>query len=171
MYFPDLKLCSYHHGPHDAANWRVPLLAVGWLQRPHKFKTGVTPSFLIEKLKAMAEQTHWSYGEFSFRGPHECAFCPDLAPCSQGIPGSHVNLFVPGDGVVYAAPAAIVHYIEEHSYLAPPAFLEAAQQCPDCTSAAYRAALCGSNNGIAPPFAPRREKRKYLIFWDEKSGR
>jgi hypothetical protein len=171
MYFPDLKLCNYGGGPYDAANWSVPLLAVGWLQSPHKFETGATPSSLIGKLKALAEQTNWSYAEFSFRGLHKCSFCPVLEPSSQGIPGSHVNLFVPGDGVVYAAPAAIAHYIEAHSYLAPAAFLEAAQQCPDCTSAAYRAALCASNNGIAPPFTPRREKRKYLIFWDDKSGR
>src|SRR6516164_3686481 len=147
MYFPDLKLCRYHHGPHDAANWSVPLLAIGWLQQPHRFETGAIPASLLTKLKEMAEQTQWSYSAFSFRGLHGCSFCSDSEPCSRGIPGSHVNLFAPGEGIVYVAPAGIVHYIEAHSYLPPAEFLKAAQECPDCTSAAYRAALCASNNG------------------------
>jgi len=35
---------------------------------------------------------------------------------------------VAGDGVTFAAPVLIVHYIEEHGYLPPPEFLEAVEK-------------------------------------------
>jgi len=35
------------------------------------------------------------------------------------------NLLVPAGNVIYAAPSLIIHYIEEHGYKPPHAFLEA----------------------------------------------
>src|SRR5262249_693243 len=76
------------------------------------------------------------------------------------LSGSHVNVFVPGISVVYAAPAAIVHYIEQHSFRPPTEFVEAVLRCPDCGSEAYRAALCAANGGVAPPLKASKPFKK-----------
>ena len=131
MYFADLELCHYYHGPYDANNWSVPLRAVGWLERPHAFREGTVPSAAVLKLEELAEQTSSAYLHHSFRGLHTCSLCP-AGDRFSALPGSHVNLFVPGVAVVYVAPAGIIHYIEAHSYLPPAEFLEAVLRCPDC---------------------------------------
>lgn len=56
------------------------------------------------------------------------------------------NLFVPGDGVIYAAPSTIIHYIDAHRYLPPAAFVAAVHACPPMRSPAYLKALL--DNGM-----------------------
>src|SRR5262249_48703105 len=62
--------------------------------------------------------------------------------------------------VVYAAPAAIVHYIDLHSYQPPTEFAEAVLRCPDCRSEAYQAALCAANSGVTPPLKASKPFKK-----------
>jgi len=52
-----------------------------------------------------------------------------------------MNLLVPGDDCIYAAPGAIGHYLDVHSYCPPDEFCEAVLHCPDCDSLQYRQAL------------------------------
>jgi hypothetical protein len=41
------------------------------------------------------------------------------------------ELWVPAsDGSIFAAPNMIVHYVEMHGYLPPPAFVLAVERCP-----------------------------------------
>lgn len=148
MYFADLELCRYHTGPYDADNWSVPLRAVGWLETPHPFLTGDVQHPVVSKLKEMSQQMRSAYLHYAFRGLHNCSLCPSGSP---HLDASYLNLFVPGAGVVYLAPAAITHYIEEHSYLPPEEFLDAVLRCPDCTSAKYREALVAANRGHEIP--------------------
>lgn len=151
MYFADLELCFYHSGPLDAYEWQVPLRAVGWLEHPHEFRKGTAPNGLVAKINEMAKQTNAVYSGATFRGLHHCSHCIAEGLPASPLSGSCVNIFVPAIKVVYAAPAGIVHYIEEHSYEPPKEFVEAALRCPDCRSEAYRAALCATNAGVAAP--------------------
>jgi hypothetical protein len=151
MYFADLDLCFYHPGPLDAYGWQVPLRAVGWLEHPHEFTKGRAPHGLVAKIREMAEQTSVIYSGSTFRGLHRCSHCVAAGLQASSLSGSHVNIFVPGTTVVYAAPAGIVHYIEDHSYLPPREFVEALLRCPDCRSDSYRTALRAANRGVEPP--------------------
>lgn len=160
MYFADLALCFYHSGPLDAYEWQVPLRAVGWLEHPHEFSTGTAPKGLVAKINEMATQTNEVYSGVTFRGLHHCSHCVSAGLPSPPLSGSHVNVFVPGASVVYAAPAAIVHYIEQHSYQPPTEFVEAVLHCPDCNSEAYRVALCGANGGVKPPLRVTKPFKK-----------
>lgn len=61
MQIKDLDLCRYHTGPFDAGNWLVPLLAVGWLEHPEQFASGIAPTALLPKLKTIVEQVRSAY--------------------------------------------------------------------------------------------------------------
>ena len=50
MYFDDLALCRYHRGTLDADSWKVPLLAEGWLEWPHRYSQGVAQATLLYNL-------------------------------------------------------------------------------------------------------------------------
>jgi hypothetical protein len=112
MYFADLDLCFYHSGPLDAYKSHVPLRAVGWLEHPHEFPKATAPNGLVDKINEMAKQTSAVYSGMTFRGLHHCSHCAAAGLTAPPLSGSHVNVFVPGMSVVYAAPAAIVHYID-----------------------------------------------------------
>jgi hypothetical protein len=151
MFIADLDLCRYHPGPLDAENWTSPLLAVGWLEHPHGFTSGVTEKALVEKLYAMLEKIQSAYFHYQFRGVVDCSLC-----LASGHPFpiprySQTNIFVPGHDVVYVAPGGIVHYIEAHAYLPPEQFVDAVLRCPDCLSDEYCAALVRSNRGKELP--------------------
>lgn len=151
MYFADLALCFYHSGPLDAYEWQVPLRAVGWLEHPHEFSKGTAQKGLVAKINEMATETNMVYSGLTFRGLHPCSHCVAAGLPAPPLPGSHVNVFVPGISTVYAAPAAIVHYIDLHSYQPPVEFVEAVLRCPDCRSDSYRAALRAANGEVDPP--------------------
>jgi hypothetical protein len=82
-----------------------------------------------------------------FRGLHECSVC---IPASL-LRRSHINLLIPGEGVVYASPAGIVHYLTDHQYLPPDGFIDAANSCPEYGSDAYLSALRKANGGHEVP--------------------
>ena len=151
MYINDLDLCKYYTGPFDADNWSVPLRAVGWLEHPEPFASGVSPPAFVPKLKTMVKQVRLAYGWHCFRGVHHCSHCTAAGLQSPGPIWSQENIFVPGSCVVYVAPGGIVHYVETHLYLPPPEFIEAVFRCPDFHSKEYRDALCASNGGMKPP--------------------
>src|SRR5262249_54026239 len=52
---------------------------------------------------------------------------------------------------VYAAPGGIVHYVSDHSYRPPAAFLDAVASCPGCVSEQYLEAIRRANGGVEPP--------------------
>lgn len=147
MYFPDLTLCRYSPGPLHAADWKVSLFAVGWLKRGHDFSRGTVPSWLVHRLRRLLEQTRKRFPDLTFRGVHACTLCADC----HGLPDSNINVWIPGEDVVYAAPAGILHYIEAHTYTPPQAFIDAVQVCPDVDSPAYLLTLRTLNAGLPSP--------------------
>ena len=161
MHFDDLTCCHYHNGPYDANNWRVPLLAVGWLEHPHDYVRGETPPGLVDKLDELVAAAHESQSSYNFRGLHRCSHCEAANVGGESLERSHVNLFVPGQGVVYIAPSGIRHYIEVHSYLPPSTFVDAVMRCTDYGSPAYFDSLRTVNNGERPPIESEDDNRAY----------
>ena len=150
MYIADLDLCRYHSGPFDADNWSVPLLAVGWLDRDHTYIQGPTASSLIDKFDELVKQAQQTYSQFRFRGLYECTLgsAPEAMSC---IKGSCNNVFVPGEGVVYVAPAGASHYMKVHSYNPPQPFTDSVLKCPEVGSKEYELTLLRANAGKPLP--------------------
>lgn len=122
-FYRDLSPCGYFRGTEG------PLVAVGWLDPRHEFPTGdVAPAF-VETVRGL---TAHAWQPCLYRGLHRCELCPP-----EEAPAEHRNLFVPGDGVVFASPVLIVHYVEAHGYAPPSAFVAAVERCPAMNSAAY----------------------------------
>jgi hypothetical protein len=122
-WYVDLAQCKYFGSDPN-------LLAVGWLENGRPFETGpVDPAFrdrLIELLRH-------PWARVALAGAHTCDLC-------RGARHS-LNLFVPGQGVAYAAPALILHYIDVHGYRPPNEFCDAVVACPEMGSEEYLAAL------------------------------
>ena len=150
MYIDDLALCRYHPGRLDAAEWAVPLRAVGWLEYPHSFEVGEFPAEIVGKLAELLRQTHEHFPHYQSRGVYECSFCRAQGRAAESL-WSQDNLIVPGRREIYAAPGTVVHYISDHHYRPPPAFLEAVVSCPDCGSEDYFGVLRRVNGGRVPP--------------------
>jgi hypothetical protein len=121
-YFEDLTPYSYL--PNQA-----PMINVGWLSAGHAYPTGSTPVEVIEALYVLADKQENNV----LRGVHDCEFCHRESPIrvSAPVPVGYVDLGTgelhasnPG-GMTFAAPTLVVHYITEHGYQPPLAFMEA----------------------------------------------
>jgi hypothetical protein len=135
-YFPDLSPYSYGHGSHPG------VVHVGWLDNVHPYATGSVDVRLIEKMKWLASRPVELY-----RGKHRCELCKEPSgldrtylpngividpKCSwaQWMDGCSSNgeIRASHEGITFAAPVLIVHYIEEHRYLPPDQFLKAIEE-------------------------------------------
>jgi hypothetical protein len=115
-YFADLT-------PYTYLEEGGPALNVGWLDAVHAFPTGKCPDELVTALSRLAENRVQQT-----RGRHHCELCLQaLGPNADldGIARGSAELRVPGEGVVYAAPDLLVHYVTAHDYLPPAEFREA----------------------------------------------
>lgn len=115
------------------------LLNIGWLDIQHPFPQGPVDEDVVERL--------WGYCHIlvrEFRGLHDCDFCID-APWPTVANRSHekltlgsAELRIPGqDGIVYAAPNMIYHYVTVHHYQPPVQFMEAVRNAPAPCTPAY----------------------------------
>ncbi|MFG1917190.1 hypothetical protein [Micromonospora sp. NPDC048898] len=133
-YFADLTPYTYlerhedDQWPSDEQGKDLPLLNVGWLDAAHPYPTGAPPHGLVPALTELAKtrvrQT---------RGHHYCEICVrDMGEGAreairQGmIARESAEFEVRGDGVVYAAPQLLLHYVTAHEYLPPAEFCTAA---------------------------------------------
>lgn len=154
MHIHDFGVVRYHSGPFDPQKWGVPLRAVGWLEHPFQFPTGVAPTELVPKLAKLVEQMRRTFSHYNFRGGKTCSLCEASGLTSPGPIWSQENLFIPGPDEVYMAPGGVVHYVEAHSYLPPAPFMHGVLRCPDCDTPDYLAALRIANAGLEPPVYP-----------------
>lgn len=105
-YYEDLTPYEY-----DTNNEDGKAVNVGWLApSTHTPTTGEAPQSFLERLKVLP------IGH-PYRGWHVCEWCKRES--------GNGDVRVPGDGVVYVAPALIAHYVEVHGYLPPQAFIDA----------------------------------------------
>lgn len=152
-YYADLTPYSYTKpGPLLG----VPLLNVGWLGEGRPYTRGPTPPEFRQKLLAFCRNEHVVY---LARGFHVCELCdpsddatldplPQLGEAWTFTGNGQIRVL--GDGVIYAAPTLISHYVIDHEYLPPAAFV-AAIMAGDPDSEAHRAlrtALQGSHTSV-----------------------
>jgi hypothetical protein len=135
-YFPDYSSYAYGHGSHPG------VIHVGWLDNIHPYAKGTVDARLIEKMKSLASKPVELY-----RGKHICELCsepPDVVKTTlpNGIVfdpnrsgarwveqrSSNGEIRVSHEGIIFAAPVLIVHYIEAHNYLPPTQFLKAVEE-------------------------------------------
>lgn len=99
---------------------------VGWLAVGHEFETAEPTEELLSQL--------WKFCRVSVaqsRGVHECDFC--LGQHSQYAERNGERLLLgtaeirvfSRDGMLYAAPTLVYHYVKEHRYKPPGLFIEA----------------------------------------------
>jgi hypothetical protein len=129
-YFEDLTPYTY------CEPLATPMFNVGWLSRDHAFPTGDVPARLADRLHDLCR-----HPVVLHRGYHCCDLCP---PSSIRTPAEadeefarHRDRYGNGqirirgrDGVWFAAPQLIGHYVTAHRYRPPEAFL-AALEDPD----------------------------------------
>ena len=165
MHYSDLELCTYGSRALDAANWAVPLRAVGWLEHPNPFdevprrwwstwwpRAGGVHRDVIKRLEQLVRQTREQFSQLAFLGVHTCSLCVAAGNNGKREGGwSQENLIIPGDGEVFVAPGGILHYVLEHSYLPPERFIQAVMRCPPCGSSEHLDALRAANGGKEIP--------------------
>jgi hypothetical protein len=119
-YYEDLSKYEYSDSENSMVN-------VGWLGVGHSFTTGDFPPELRDPLLYLSDEV-----KKLMRGFHDCEFCEVRSPIfintalnSRGavMLGSG-EVHVVSEGIIYAAPSLLIHYIDEHSYLPPASFLE-----------------------------------------------
>jgi hypothetical protein len=124
-YYEDLTPYNYHHYSERELN-------VGWLQKDQPFSQGETPVGFLEALRVYGEREHII---FQTKGFHRCEFCEENANSSNEI------RVVSKNGILYAAPKMIIHYIEAHKYLPPQEFIDAVMNGPIPGSEEYTNAI------------------------------
>ena len=81
----------------------------------------------------------------AFAGPHNCELC--AAHLDSG------EIIVPAGELLFVAPTMVAHYVAQHEYLPPLAFVRAVMACPEPGTSAYAEAVVfaarADDSGIA----------------------
>jgi hypothetical protein len=132
-YYPDLSPCPYF-GKVKADK----LVSVGWLDSEHTIPNGESDELFMDKLIDLLVKP---WAPMYFLGYADCPFCTldsyGITYKDKKIVVGALNLFVPGDGFLYAAPSMIAHYILTHDYVPPQEFRDAVLRCPPMRSPEY----------------------------------
>jgi hypothetical protein len=128
-YIPDLASYDYYPGAPDA-------LAVGWLDASESFSRGECPTDVRDRLDDLSRRP-----VRLMRGYHHCQFCeraarlhavmrPELrlVDAPDVARGNGEIWLTARGGTNYASPVMVVHYIDEHFYLPPEAFIDAVRR-------------------------------------------
>jgi hypothetical protein len=133
VFFPDLGTeCQIASGSR--------VRAIGWLTADQPFTRGPLDAPVAAAIDRLAEDG-WVHVHAC--GWHTCEFCR--------VAREGRNVLVPGNDVLYIAPAMVSHYMREHGYLPPAEFREAALRCPTPGSDAYFAELRRFLDAISSP--------------------
>jgi hypothetical protein len=126
-YYADLT--SYSYLPETLSEGTT-ALNVGWLDDAHPFPTGEPPEHFVQRLGALCVE----HPVARTRGMHWCELCSEEQadyPVVEHLEGTAVPLgsaeirVADAAGIVLAAPDLVCHYVIEHAYLPPEAFIEA----------------------------------------------
>lgn len=114
-------------------------VAVGWLAGDREFNRGMVPAGFVDALIRLHDERRAN----GTRGFHLCEFCPAPDPF-EGMPQTvhedrslglgSAEVRVPALQVpryMFAAPNLIIHYVTEHEYLPPAAFVAAVMAYDD----------------------------------------
>jgi hypothetical protein len=130
LYFSDLSHYQYLLG-----RTLPDVLNIGWLDHSMPFPQGRADSVFLKRLKDWFKISRVNL----MRGIHLCNFCdseqwppPSLKEQpSMNLEGKDVlmgscEIWIPGDGsIIYASPAMIIHYVDDHQYSPPREFFNA----------------------------------------------
>ena len=153
-YYPDMSPCPYFgKGTADK------LVSVGWLDSEHAIPTGETNELFMDKLIDLLVKP---WAPMYLLGYADCPFCAmdsyGVRYKDKKIVVGALNLFVPGDGFLYAAPSMIAHYILVHNYAPPADFRDAVLRCPPMSSPEYfQAIIQHGPASFADEIEPSRE--------------
>lgn len=124
-YYKDLS--SYEYIKTKA---KKSILNVGWLDKEHSFSKGKIDSVLLEIILSFCKKAI-----NKTRGYHLCPFCDEpsfgfaVEFENEKIKLGSGEIWLKGEeGKVYAAPDLIYHYIKDHGYVPPEAFLIAVKR-------------------------------------------
>ncbi len=125
MYFADLSPYTFLGDPP-----RENILNVGWLDNQHSFPTGRLDSRLLDLLFGLCLRP-----VRKTRGFHQCLLCQrrELGYLVQHggkerrLGSAEIRL-KGADDVVFASPDMIFHYVRDHDYLPPDAFVKALEK-------------------------------------------
>lgn len=118
----------------------TPSVNVGWLDGDRPYPRGPVPDKFIARLRRFCRVRVHESGE---RYMCNLARCPGLAAnarsgdaiaCDLGT--AEIRVFG-RDGITYAAPDLILHYVSEHEYSPPDEFIAAVMRGPRPTSNKY----------------------------------
>ena len=138
-YYPDLSPYTYHRDG-IATN----TVNVGWLDCQYDYPRGSVGDDFLYKL--------WGFTRLRLirmRGFHKCNLCLSNTTSPLTVTNGDETLFLGaseirvfgGNGVIYAAPNMLYHYIKEHSYEPPKEFINAVLYGPAPTSDEYLSLL------------------------------
>ena len=152
MYYPDLSPYVYFREHVTAlpaefdAIWNQPsVVNIGWLDPAFPFETGIVSERFMDRLFELCR-----HKVNQTRGLHFCPYCTSpatvvlrvksegevkeiLAPVPMRTKRNHISInlgsaeirVVDPYGVTYACPDMIYHYVADHGYLPPDAFINA----------------------------------------------
>lgn len=128
VYKPDLTVGD----PEIARDtWHgMPVKAIGWMEVPHPLPTGEAPAGFARRLSAFCT---WDKLVHLEAGHQDCGFCQAIQWRHRELTDSPLGngeIRVLGNGVVYAAPSLVGHYVAVHSYLPPAEFVDAVMSGP-----------------------------------------
>jgi hypothetical protein len=156
-YFDDLS----DHTRLGSGGHRARTKNVGWLGSGHEYPKATPDDEILDLV--------WDYCAISVeqtRGIHDCQFCPPGTSYYVERNGeklllgsAEIRVFAK-DGVIYAAPTLIYHYLFVHHYKPPDEFVRALTEGPKPPSKEYFERLDALglewNNTSAPVAKPRR---------------
>jgi hypothetical protein len=133
--------------------------AIGWLAAGRPFPQGRSSPAFVRRLLRFGARWRYSTKELwwgTFRGLHCCELC--------GKANSYGNFGVPAGSLLFVAPEMVVHYVQDHRYAPPAAFVEAIRTAPLPGTAEYRAAV--------KPFRDRQIQREYPEYraWKRRNS-
>jgi hypothetical protein len=155
-HFPDLTPYEYAPDPDPAYN-------AGWLDESVPFPTGPTPTAFHQKLLAYCRP---QYAVRHYRGVQTCPFCAgpeavvQVGSGDEQITLGNGEIRVIGSDVVYAAPTLIYHYVVDHDYRPPQAFVEAVLAGPGPGSAEHQILLRMVERKFRRPALPPEVDRR-----------
>jgi hypothetical protein len=163
MHYPDLSPYQYL-----ASARRADVYSVGWLEVGRAFAKGRVPPHILDCiLDLCARPVNWT------AGLQICSLCPRQEstpdkPVAGGVVMKHGGKDIlvgsgeiwvkGGDRKIYAAPTMIAHYIRDHGYQPPQAFLDAVENGTEVRISAEEDAFWSFD-------ADRRRSAKWWEFW------
>jgi hypothetical protein len=124
------EMSPYGYFP-DSVPDGVKALAVGWLEDDHRYTAGPVPGIFLHNLGLLVRDER----QMQTRGWHGCTLPRDGEVCGypvkveilgdiKSLGGAEIRV-VAESGEWLIAPDLIYHYVADHSYHPPQAFIEA----------------------------------------------